>query len=56
MSAGLFEHYGVDGVEDTRLRRSPHGRPEFVRTQDLLRRHLPPGRQRIVDVGGAQAK
>ncbi|WP_433384649.1 class I SAM-dependent methyltransferase [Actinoplanes sp. CA-142083] len=53
MSAGFFEYYGVDGVEDTRLRRSPHGRLEFLRTQELLRRHLPPGRHRILDVGGA---
>ncbi|HEX5199185.1 MAG TPA: class I SAM-dependent methyltransferase [Actinoplanes sp.] len=63
MSADLFEYYGVDGVEDTRLRRSPHGRLEFLRTQELLRRHLgaghtrergaEPGPRRILDVGGA---
>jgi SAM-dependent methyltransferase len=53
MSAGLFEYYGVDGVEDTRLRRSPHGRLEFLRTQELLRRHLPAGGLRVLDVGGA---
>ena len=28
-------------VEDERLTRTPHGQLEFVRTQQLLRRHLP---------------
>lgn len=39
-------------VEDDRLRKSPHGRLEFVRTQELLRRFLPPPPARVLDVGG----
>ncbi len=38
--------------EDQRLVRSGHGRLEFARTQELLRRHLPPPPGRILDVGG----
>ncbi|HET6989123.1 MAG TPA: methyltransferase domain-containing protein [Kribbella sp.] len=39
-------------VEDDRLTRSGHGRLEFLRTQELLRRWLPPASV-ILDVGGA---
>jgi SAM-dependent methyltransferase len=39
-------------VEDERLTRSGHGRLEFVRTQELLRRWLPPASV-VLDVGGA---
>lgn len=53
MTDDVIDHYGTDGVEDTRLRRSPHGRLEFVRTQELIRRHLPDRGLRILDVGGA---
>ena len=38
--------------EDERLTRSAHGRLEFVRTQELLRRFLPPAPARVLDVGG----
>ena len=53
MNRDLAEHYGTDGVEDTRLRRSPHGRLEYLRTQELIRRWLPPSGRRVLDVGGA---
>jgi ubiquinone/menaquinone biosynthesis C-methylase UbiE len=39
-------------VEDDRLARSGHGRLEFLRTQELLRRWLPPASV-VLDVGGA---
>jgi SAM-dependent methyltransferase len=38
--------------EDDRLVRSPHGRLELLRTQELLRRLLPPAPARVLDVGG----
>jgi len=38
--------------EDARLTRSRHGQLEFLRTQQLLRRRLPPPPARILDVGG----
>jgi SAM-dependent methyltransferase len=40
-------------VEDDRLARSGHGQLEFLRTQELIRRHLPKPPARILDVGGA---
>src|ERR1700754_383208 len=52
MASELVEHYGVDLVEDTRLSRSPHGRLEFLRTQELIRRLVPVARARILDIGG----
>jgi 2-polyprenyl-3-methyl-5-hydroxy-6-metoxy-1,4-benzoquinol methylase len=42
------EHY----VEDDRLRMSPHGRLEFIRTRELLGRFLPAPPARVLDVGG----
>ena len=38
--------------EDERLTRTPHGQLEFLRTQQLLRRLLPPAPAAVVDVGG----
>ncbi|MEU0844434.1 class I SAM-dependent methyltransferase [Streptomyces sp. NPDC005962] len=38
--------------ESTRLSSTADGRLEMVRTQELLRRHLPPAPARILDVGG----
>lgn len=38
--------------EDQRLIRAPHGRIEFVRTQELLRRHLPTPPATVLDIGG----
>ena len=53
MSDDLIEHYGDGRTEQSRLDRSPHGRLEFRRTQELLRRHLTRPGARILDVGGA---
>jgi SAM-dependent methyltransferase len=44
--------YYLQGREDGRLR-SGRGRLEFWRTQDVLRRVLPPAPARVLDVGGA---
>ncbi|GLX01630.1 class I SAM-dependent methyltransferase [Microtetraspora sp. NBRC 16547] len=44
--------YYLRGREDGRLR-SGRGRLEFWRTQDVLRRVLPPAPARVLDVGGA---
>lgn len=49
----LVEHYDTETTEDTRLVRSPHGRLEFRRTQELVRRAIPATGQRVLDVGGA---
>ncbi|MGW7534860.1 class I SAM-dependent methyltransferase [Amycolatopsis sp. NPDC054798] len=46
-------HYDTETTENTRLARSPHGRLEFRRTQELVRRALPASGQRVLDVGGA---
>lgn len=48
--ADLSEHYALD-AEQHRLVRTPHGRLEFLRTQELLRRVLK-GPARVLDVGG----
>jgi SAM-dependent methyltransferase len=39
-------------VEDDRLRATPHGRLEFERTRELLRRKLPRAPARVLDIGG----
>ncbi|MEV0583967.1 class I SAM-dependent methyltransferase [Nonomuraea sp. NPDC050310] len=46
----LLAYYAQDR-EHTRLREG-HGRLEFWRTQDVLRRVLPPAPARVLDVGG----
>jgi SAM-dependent methyltransferase len=52
MDADILAHYG-QGVERDRLGPDDqHPRLELVRTQELLRRHLPPPPARVVDVGG----
>ncbi|MEU7741187.1 class I SAM-dependent methyltransferase [Nonomuraea sp. NPDC049158] len=48
----LMEHYTKETSESTRLTRPPHGRLEYLRTQELLRRTLMPPPARILDVGG----
>src|SRR4051795_9245536 len=48
----IHEFYRDRYVEDDRLIRSGHGRLEFLRTQELLRRWLPPASD-VLDVGGA---
>jgi ubiquinone/menaquinone biosynthesis C-methylase UbiE len=48
----IHAYYRDRSVEDVRLTRSGHGRLEFLRTQELLRRWLPPASV-VLDVGGA---
>jgi SAM-dependent methyltransferase len=47
----LETHYATGPAEDSRLARTPHGRLEYLRTRELLRRFLP-GPARILDAGG----
>jgi ubiquinone/menaquinone biosynthesis C-methylase UbiE len=47
----VCEHYESEIVEAERLSRGA-GQLEFARTQEIVRRHLPPGPLRILDVGG----
>ena len=49
----IVTFYQSHYAEDDRLRVSPHGRLEFLRTQELLRRYLPKPPARVLDVGGA---
>lgn len=51
MDSDLAQHYS-DIAEDDRLTRTPHGRLEFVRTQELVRRVLVTP-MAVLDVGGA---
>lgn len=48
-----ISQYYERGGETTRLMAAPHGRLEFLRTQDLLRRLLDPAPTKVLDVGGA---
>ncbi|MEG8177902.1 methyltransferase domain-containing protein [Nocardia terpenica] len=50
MASELVRHYST-AAEGTRLSRTPHGRLEFLRTQELIRRHLT-APARVLDVGG----
>ncbi len=52
VAAEIIEHYQQGRPEDDRLRRGA-GRVELLRTQELIRRHLPGAGLRILDVGGA---
>ncbi|MFF1611243.1 class I SAM-dependent methyltransferase [Amycolatopsis sp. NPDC058278] len=47
----LDTHYRTGPAEHTRLARTPHGRLEYLRTRELLRRFLP-AHARVLDVGG----
>jgi SAM-dependent methyltransferase len=49
----LHAYYTSHFVEDARLQATAHGRLEFERTRELLRRHLPSPPVRVLDVGGA---
>jgi SAM-dependent methyltransferase len=51
--ADLRDFYTRNYVENQRLTKSAHGRLEFVRTQEILRRFLPPATAKVLDVGGA---
>ncbi|MCG7525044.1 methyltransferase domain-containing protein [Streptomyces sp. OfavH-34-F] len=48
----VLRFYGEAFDENARLRTSADGRMELVRTQELLRRFLPPAPARLLDVGG----
>jgi len=48
----IMDFYTSAYDEASRLERAAHGRLEFLRTQELLRRHLPPAPARVLDVGG----
>jgi len=48
----ILDHYANRKDEDARLR-GGQGRLEFARVQEIVRRNLPEGPQRILDVGGA---
>jgi ubiquinone/menaquinone biosynthesis C-methylase UbiE len=50
MATDLVRHY-AGGAEDIRLARTPHGRLEFLRTQEILRRSLTTP-VTLLDVGG----
>jgi 2-polyprenyl-3-methyl-5-hydroxy-6-metoxy-1,4-benzoquinol methylase len=50
-SPEVREHYASEIVEAERLTRGS-GRLELVRTQEIVRRHLPAPTLRILDVGG----
>jgi len=52
VAAEIIEHYQQSRPEDRRLRVGL-GRLELLRTQELIRRHLGPGRRQVLDVGGA---
>ncbi len=48
----IARFYRERNKEGVRLTRSPHGRLEFLRTQELVRRCLPPAPARVLAVGG----
>ncbi|MEV8053091.1 class I SAM-dependent methyltransferase [Streptomyces bacillaris] len=52
LAPSVMRFYGETVNEDSRLRCSADGRMELVRTQELLRRFLPPAPARVLDVGG----
>ncbi len=52
MDPEIVRYYTETWDEDARLR-SGLNELEFVRTQEIIRRHLPEGALRILDVGGA---
>lgn len=48
----IVRFYSETADEAERLTSTADGRLEMVRTQELLRRHLPPSPARVLDVGG----
>ncbi|MEV6232682.1 class I SAM-dependent methyltransferase [Saccharopolyspora shandongensis] len=52
MTPDLGEYYVRETSEDARLTRSAHGKLEFLRTQELVRRAVTGTRMRVLDVGG----
>jgi SAM-dependent methyltransferase len=49
----MRSYYAEHFAEGDRLQSTAHGRLEFLRTQEILRAHLPPAPARVLDVGGA---
>jgi SAM-dependent methyltransferase len=52
LPAEVVAHYEEDAAEELRITQG-RGRLELARTQEIVRRHLPERRLRILDVGGA---
>jgi ubiquinone/menaquinone biosynthesis C-methylase UbiE len=52
LAPSVLRFYGETVNEGSRLKRSADGRLELARTQELLRRFLPPAPARVLDVGG----
>lgn len=52
LDPAILAYYQHRNDESQRLTRSAHGRVEFARTQELLRRFLPAAPARVLDVGG----
>ncbi|WP_338682187.1 methyltransferase domain-containing protein [Streptomyces acidiscabies] len=52
LAPSVLRFYGETVNEGSRLHRSADGRLELARTQELLRRFLPPAPARVLDVGG----
>ncbi|MQY14368.1 hypothetical protein SRB5_45340 [Streptomyces sp. RB5] len=52
VAAEILEFYGESIDESTRLTSSADGHLELLRTQELLRRHLPPAPATVIDIGG----
>jgi SAM-dependent methyltransferase len=48
----ILDFYGSVFDESTRLTSSADGALELVRTQEILRRHLPTAPARVIDIGG----
>jgi SAM-dependent methyltransferase len=52
MPEEMLDHYGRDFDEDQRITQGL-GQLELERTREIVRRHLPAGPLRVIDVGGA---
>ncbi|MGW6920767.1 class I SAM-dependent methyltransferase [Streptomyces sp. NPDC054950] len=52
LAPSVLRFYSETVDESSRLHRSADGRLELARTQELLRRFLPPAPARVLDVGG----
>jgi ubiquinone/menaquinone biosynthesis C-methylase UbiE len=50
--ADIDRLYQTPDWEDDRLSRTPHGRLELLRTQEIIRRYLPTAPAPVLDVGG----
>ncbi|KUJ66166.1 SAM-dependent methyltransferase [Streptomyces albus subsp. albus] len=52
IAPGILDFYTNTIDEQRRLIDAADGRLELIRTQELLRRHLPPAPARVLDIGG----